>query len=246
MASSRPTIDRLVRSTGVALAILLLLLTVIGPTGGVAARSTAPQVLDRFLWALAQQESGGDYRARNPYSGAYGKYQIMPFNWPAWSRRYIGSSRAKQTPVNQETVARGKVVSLHRWLGSYELVAHWWFTGSADPDKRNWSSVARRYTANVMSLMGRAPGRPARPPRDPDGVSPGHAPSPATAVRWTTGWLNFRGGPGIGSPKIGPALRPGTRLVVLATRHVAGSRDWLRVRLPNDRVGWVSTRYTRG
>jgi hypothetical protein len=251
MTSSRPTVARLISTAGVALAMLVLLITVIGPASGVAARTTAPRTLDRFMWALAQQESGGDYLARNRFSGAYGKYQIMPFNWPAWSRRYLGNAHAKPTPANQEKVARGKVASLYRWLGSYELVAHWWFTGSSDPDKRTWSSIARRYVANVLTLMGRAPdlraGSPATParPRVPNPGSGGPGARPGALVRWTTGWLNFRAGPGIGSPRIGPALRPGTRLVVLATRHIAGSRDWLRVRLPNDRVGWVSSRYTR-
>lgn len=30
---------------------------------------------------IVQCESGGDYNAVNPSSGAYGKYQIMPFHW---------------------------------------------------------------------------------------------------------------------------------------------------------------------
>ena len=36
----------------------------------------------RFMWAMAGQESGWDYYARNASSGAFGKYQIMPVNWP--------------------------------------------------------------------------------------------------------------------------------------------------------------------
>ena len=49
-------------------------------------------------------------------SGAYGKYQIMPSNWPGWAKLYIGSSTAPQTPANQEKVARGKVTALYNWL----------------------------------------------------------------------------------------------------------------------------------
>ena len=48
--------------------------------------------INRFLYALGQVESGGSYTARNPSSGAYGKYQIMPSNWPAWAKLYVGSS----------------------------------------------------------------------------------------------------------------------------------------------------------
>ena len=49
---------------------------------------------NRFLYALGQVESGGKYNARNSYSGAYGKYQIMPSNWPGWAKQYIGNSTA--------------------------------------------------------------------------------------------------------------------------------------------------------
>ena len=49
---------------------------------------------NRFLYALGQVESGGSYTARNPTSGAYGKYQILPSNWPAWAKLYLGSSTA--------------------------------------------------------------------------------------------------------------------------------------------------------
>ena len=61
------------------------------------------------MYAMGQVESGGNYTARNPTSGAYGKYQIMPSNWPAWARRYLGNPSARQTPANQEIVAAGKM-----------------------------------------------------------------------------------------------------------------------------------------
>lgn len=225
----------------------LLLTGVIAPPAA-AARPAEPAHLDQFLWGLGQQESGGEYAARNPVSGAYGKYQIMPFNWPTWARLYAGDSRTKQTPSNQETVARGKVTALYHWLGSYREVAHWWLTGSSDPDRSHWSAMARRYVDNVLSLMDRAPSGGATPPDEqptPPATGPGdHGGSPP-ASRVTTGWLNFRAAPGVASRRIGPAIRPGTRLVVLTTQTVAGGRTWLRVRLPNHRVGWVSARYTR-
>ena len=44
----------------------------------------------RFLWGLAGEESGWNYFVRNRYSGAFGKYQIMPFNWGPWTQQYIG------------------------------------------------------------------------------------------------------------------------------------------------------------
>jgi hypothetical protein len=106
--------------------------------------------IDRFLFALGQVESGGNYRARNPTSGAYGKYQIMPANWGPWARRYVGNANARQTPRNQETVARGKVHALHHWLGSWRRVAYWWLTGSSKTS--GWSAYATRYVRNVMAI----------------------------------------------------------------------------------------------
>ena len=46
-------------------------------------RRTARRGLRTFMEALATVESGGRYTARNPTSGAYGRYQIMPSNWPS-------------------------------------------------------------------------------------------------------------------------------------------------------------------
>lgn len=122
-----------------------------------AIAASAPRGLDRFKAAVGSVESGGRYDARNPRSGAYGKYQILPSNWPAWARSYLGSSRATQTPRNQERVASGKMTSLYRWLGSWRRAAYWWLTGSSK--RSGWSSSARRYVDKVMARFARsAPG----------------------------------------------------------------------------------------
>ena len=98
----------------VAILAATLLMTMAGTT---AVAAKAPPGLSRFMDAIGQVESGGSYTAKNPTSGAYGKYQIMPSNWPAWAKQYLGSSTAKQTPANQEKVAAGKMTSLYGWLG---------------------------------------------------------------------------------------------------------------------------------
>ena len=134
------------RAVFIALAATLMFGAAIGPTGTAA---HAPGI-SRFLYALGQVESGGNYTARNPTSGAYGKYQIMPFNWGPWARKYIGSSTAKQSPRNQEIVARGKVHDLRHWLKTWRRVAYWWLTGSTKTS--GWSSYASRYVAKVMRL----------------------------------------------------------------------------------------------
>jgi hypothetical protein len=109
--------------------------------------------IDRFLHALSQIESGGNYRARNRTSGAYGKYQIMPSNWPAWARRYLGDSGAPQSPRNQERVARSRILELFHGLGSWRRVAYWWLTGSSRTS--GWSKFATHYVNNVMAVYKR-------------------------------------------------------------------------------------------
>ena len=130
----------------VALISILLLAT----TGSAVAAKSAPAGLSRFMYAIGEVESGGNYYARNPSSGAYGKYQIMPSNWPSWARQYVGNSKAKQTPANQEKVATGKMIALHHWLGSWPRVAHWWLTGSSRTS--GWSDYATGYVNKVMRL----------------------------------------------------------------------------------------------
>jgi Transglycosylase-like domain len=137
------------RAVFVALTVAAIVLSVI-PFA--ASSATAPPGINRFLYALGQVESGGDYTARNSKSGAYGKYQIMPANWPGWAKLYVGSSTAPWTPVNQETVARGKVTALWNWLDTWPNVAHWWLTGSGDTNRANWSSFSRTYVERIMKV----------------------------------------------------------------------------------------------
>jgi hypothetical protein len=136
------------RAVSVALSAAILLSILPAATSA----ASAPRGLDRFLRALGSVESGGNYYAKNPYSGAYGKYQIMPASWRAWAATYLGSSRAAPTPRNQERVARAKVTALHRWLKSWPVVAHWWLTGREVRDPKRWSASARRYVNRVMKL----------------------------------------------------------------------------------------------
>lgn len=137
------------RAVPVALIVASIALSVIPAA---ATSATAAPGINRFLYALGQVESGGNYNARNASSGAYGKYQIMPGNWPGWAKLYIGSPTAPQTPVNQEKVARGKVTDLYRWLDTWPNVAHWWLTGSGERNPALWSSYARYYVAQIMKV----------------------------------------------------------------------------------------------
>ena len=60
--------------------------------------------------AVGQVESGGRYTARNPISGAYGKYQIMPSNWPSWART-LPRQRERQADARQPGEGRRRASS---------------------------------------------------------------------------------------------------------------------------------------
>lgn len=139
------------RAVAVALIAAALLASIIP---AVANSATTPPDLDRFLTALGKVESGGRYTAHNRSSGAYGKYQILPSSWAGWAAAYLGSSRASQTPSNQEVVARRKVSALYTWLDSWPSVAHWWLTGSGERNAARWSTFSRSYVDRVMTAMG--------------------------------------------------------------------------------------------
>ncbi|MDP9483611.1 MAG: transglycosylase family protein [Chloroflexota bacterium] len=151
----------------IAMLAMAILLTAAGPQVAVAKN---PPGLGKFMNAIAKVESGGRYTARNKTSGAYGKYQIMPSNWPAWARTYLGDAKAKQTPANQEKVAAGKFRGLYKWLGSWRRVAYWWLTGSSRTT--GWSPYARAYVNKVMKYyktaspkMPKAPGQVSTKPK---------------------------------------------------------------------------------
>jgi hypothetical protein len=146
-----------------------------------ASLAKEPPGIDRFMQAVGFVESGGRYDARNARTGAYGKYQIMPSNWPAWSKIYLGRI-LPPSPTNQEIVARGKFTSLWRWLDSWPAVAHWWLTGSGDPNPDHWSPASRRYVGKVMSAMAKASGLPPTLPPTP---TPTTKPSPKPAPTGT-------------------------------------------------------------
>lgn len=135
------------RAVVVATLAATLILSVIGPAVSAA---KGPPGLGPFMHAMGKVESGGNHNARNAFSGAYGKYQIMPSNWPSWAATYLGNSRARPTPANQDKVAAGKFTSLYRSLGAWRRVAYWWLTGSNQTG--GWSSYARGYVERVMRV----------------------------------------------------------------------------------------------
>lgn len=101
--------------------------------------------IDAFMQAISGQESGGNYQARNPRTGAYGRFQILPSNWPSWSREVFGRV-VPRTQSNQNRVAKHKMTQYYRNYGSWDLVAAAWFggPGAASALKRGDRSVLSR------------------------------------------------------------------------------------------------------
>lgn len=178
-----------------AAAIAVIVAIVVAGLLPAAASAGAPPGIDRFLYALGQVESGGNYYARNSVSGAYGKYQILPSNWPAWALKYIGSSSAPQTPVNQEKVARGKVTDLYIWLDTWPNVAHWWLTGSGERNQALWSSYSRSYVAKIMAIYNavtdaQVGAAPTPVPVGAASVATRHIPEGNAAIVYSRGWAS--------------------------------------------------------
>ncbi len=160
----------------------LATIVLVGVLAPAATLATDPPGLSRFMYAMGKVESGGNYYARNATSGAYGKYQIMPSNWPSWALRYLGSASAKPTPANQEIVAAGKFRSLYASLDSWRRVAYWWLTGSSQAT--GWSAYATSYVSKVMTVYRSAAAAPA--PAAPATPAPAaKAPAPAAVVAAT-------------------------------------------------------------
>lgn len=117
--------------------------------------------IDQFMNALSGQESGGDYSAENARTGAYGRFQILPSNWPSWSVEAGLPPGSQPTPENQEKVARFKLQQYYDRYGNWEDVASIWYSGAAfgvyDPDRKqgngNEPSI-REYVNSVMSRVG--------------------------------------------------------------------------------------------
>ncbi len=166
------------RRQAVVVAVLAtaLTLSVVGPHIALAKN---PPGLGKFMNAIGRVESGGRYTAHNKTSGAFGKYQIMPSNWPSWARRYLGNAKAKPTPANQEKVAAGKFRDLYKGLHSWRRVAYWWLTGSSR--SVGWSSYAKTYVAKVMRFYLKAsPKMPTAP--GPGGTKPKPKPKPVATI----------------------------------------------------------------
>jgi hypothetical protein len=200
------------RAAAVAVVSATLALALIGPAVSAA---KAPPGLTRFMSAIAQVESSGRYTARNATTGAYGKYQILPSNWPHWAEDYLGDRRAAPTPANQEKVAAGKFSSLYASLGSWPRVAYWWLTGSSK--RAGWSAHATWFVDKVMRLYEQGAPQAARQTTEPKSGT--RVAETASAIRYQGTWKTARHGGYAGN-----AVRYATTAGATATLSFTGTK----------------------
>lgn len=91
---------------------------------------------EAFLWALTQQESGGNYKAVGIWvrgDRAYGRYQVMGANVGPWTAKYFGRRLTPQqylnNPAAQDAVVRGVLGGYVKKYG-YRGAASAWYSGN--------------------------------------------------------------------------------------------------------------------
>ena len=116
---------------------------------------------DAFFWSLVQQESGGNYSAVGPpvQGGhhAYGKYQVMDYNIPAWTKQYYGKSLTPNQYLNnkaaQDAVAKGVLRGYYNKYGAKGAAAMW-YSGQSDPTKTFGNPPVYKYVNDVVNRAG--------------------------------------------------------------------------------------------
>ena len=91
----------------------------------------------KLMASFGIQESGGDYNAKNGRTGASGKYQILPDNWPSWSQEAGLPAGSEMTPENQEKVARFKLRQYYDKYGAEGAAVAWY---SGETNAQRWVS----------------------------------------------------------------------------------------------------------
>jgi hypothetical protein len=88
---------------------------------------------EQFYRAIAQQESGNNYKAvgvPTKWGRAYGKYQVLEPNIGPWTQRYFGQRLTAQQFLNnpraQEAVARGELQRLFKAHGARGAASAWY------------------------------------------------------------------------------------------------------------------------
>ena len=161
-----------------------------------------------FVWAIREQESGGNYRAGNP-SGAIGAYQVLASHVADWTRKALGRELTPKqfldSPAAQDQVADVILGGLYDQYGP-EGAASAWYSGDpklvhSTAPQPGGPSIAE-YVREVMGHMAAAPAGLTLPlsgshATGPTGTAPapgegsGSSTQPAGILSWPSDVLGF-------------------------------------------------------
>ncbi len=110
-----------------------------------------------FIAAEIQQESGGNYDAVNPSSGALGAAQIMPGNLPGWARQcglpVLTPSEFLRDHAYQDSMIGCVLGGYYDQYGA-RGAASMWYSGQPDWHATYGNPPVYQYVDDVMALMG--------------------------------------------------------------------------------------------
>ena len=127
-------------------------------------KNRTQSLLDSMRGAIASQESGANYNVRpNTRTGALGKYQVLPGNVPAWTKKHLGRQMSPQE-FARDPDAQDRVFNAE--MGSYldkaqqlnpnadddtvmRMGAAGWYAGPGKMDRHN---DRRRFRKNEPSI----------------------------------------------------------------------------------------------
>lgn len=178
--------------------------------GGAAAAAAVDPNIAPFAGAIASIESASE---KNPYGAvgpathtgdrAYGKYQVMGANVPAWTQEILGKKMTPQeflaNPQAQEDVFKTKYGQYLKETGSPQDAASMWFTGkplaqganrrARNPDGTPLGITGQQYVDKFTAALPSQGGQPSPVPA-PAAVMPASAPvAPTRAPQAAAGTL---------------------------------------------------------
>ena len=141
------------------------------------ATTTDASSVDKFLTALRQHESGGDYQAYNAAGGASGAYQYIQSTWSSYAKaagfaQYANGPASAAPPQVQDAVAKYNALQLFNQSGSWKTAAESWYypAWANDPSKQNSvpypsagnTETIGAYGNQIVSMMGQGIGPQAK------------------------------------------------------------------------------------
>lgn len=125
--------------------------------------SGGPVGLDQFRAAIVQQESRGNYAARNRDTGAMGAYQVMPETGRVLAERLglpwrpdLMTSNTPEGRQYQDAVGNAAVKEAYEYGGGDMAKAAMYYHGGSNT--KIWGPKTRQYAAEVGQRLGGAGG----------------------------------------------------------------------------------------